>query len=785
MRSLLRLACSGLLLLAASAPAVASKAAVRSFPIPTANSGPTSVIAAGIGVLFTEFEANKIGFRTRDGRMLEFTIPTPNSGPMDLDIACEGTGRCFVWFTEFLANKIGRLNPHTGEFREFAIPTAGSGPHSIVALPSFVSELATHQVWFTEFYGNKIGRMTGEGEFTEFEIPTAGSGPMGITRTRSPDTIAFTELLGNKIGRLPLGGGLGGGAIEELPIPTPNSAPTDIQWAADGRLFFTEFNAGKIGHIDYDHRTIVETALPTAASGPYRICKSPYANREVWFTERSANRIGVIRRDGVSITEYDLPSGHTEPLGCAYGGAQVWFAQRTPNALGWIHHDASVVLGGRAPSEWQTTFSYANPSPDLIGVYAGHTREPFTICGVCPWEGGAALPPHGTAAFTVPSSLVFTRSLERPELATLEARVRYLPQPQRATNVPAVRLSTICDLSPGVLVFPGATRTATSRSNLILSELLQDIPLHSLRIEVRSSAGDLLGSEEVSSAGGFFVDYLDRLGVRELTNGQIRITTMGDAALLWGSLTTVDGDALISDVGRNLSRRDPGDPEGDPLIVLGGVVGPWDTELDIGNARAEALSGTIGPGSCAGESLCPGAPVFAFSIPANGTRTFRASEVPGLPGGFAAYGIRFSGSGVEPTVRARVVNRARPSQTALLPALHLSAIRKLDGTALSFPGVAHSSTGARSNLVLTENGVGDAVVLVEVYAPSGTLLRVIPVPLARGQTTFLPDVGGGAGGDLENAHVRVTRASGSGSVWAILSTFDDAQALSVGWGIAP
>jgi virginiamycin B lyase len=785
MKSLFRLAWSGLLLLVVSVPAMASKAALRSFPIPTANSGPTSVIAAGIGALFTEFDANKIGFRTRDGRMLEFTIPTPNSGPMDLDITCDSTGRCFVWFTEFLANKIGRLNPHTGEFREFAIPTAGSGPHSIVVVPSPIQELATHQIWFTEFYGNKIGRMTGEGVFTEFEVPTAGSGPMGITSARSPDTITFTELLGNKIGRLPLGGGLGGGTIEELPIPTPDSGPTDIQWAADGRLFFTEFNAGKIGHIAYDHRTIVETALPTSESGPYRICKSPYANREVWFTERSANRIGVIRRDGLSITEYDLPSGHTEPLGCAYGGAQVWFAQRTPNALGWIHHDASVVLGGTALTGWQTSFSYANASPDLIGVYASGTREPFTICGICPWWRGAALPPYGTAAITVPSSLVFTRSLERAELATLEARVRYLPQAQRATNVPAVRLSTISELAAGVLVFPGATRTATSRSNLILSELLQDIPFQEVHIEVRSSAGDLLGSEEITTAGGFFVDYLDRLGIRELTNGQVRVTTTGDAALLWGSLTTVDGDALLSDVGRNLSRSDLDFPGGDSLVVLGGVVGTWDTDLDIGNARAEALSGTIGPVGCAGGSLCPGAPVFAFSIPANGTRTFRASEVPGLPGGFAAYGIRFGGSGVEPTVRARVVNRARPSQTALLPALHLSAIRKLDATALSFPGAAHSATGARSNLVLTETGVGDAAVLVEVFAPSGTVLKSIPLHLARGQTTFLADVVRDAGGDVENAHVLVTRAGREGSIWAILSTFDDAQALSVGWGIAP
>ncbi|HZI65806.1 MAG TPA: hypothetical protein VFF17_04505, partial [Thermoanaerobaculia bacterium] len=222
---------------------------------------------------------------------------------------------------------------------------------------------------------------------------------------------------------------------------------------------------------------------------------------------------------------------------------------------------------------------------------------------------------------------------------------------------------------------------------------------------------------------------------------------------------------------------------GDPLIVLGGVVGTWDTEFDVGNARAEPLAGTIEGLSCPAGTACPSS-AATFTVPANGTVTLRASELPGLPAGFTAYGLRFAGTGLAPTVRARTVNRARPSQTAVLPALHRSAIRKLDRTGLSFPGGAHSSSGARSNLVLAETGAGDAAVHVEVFASNGTRLTSIPVPLARGQTAFLADVVGG-GEDVENAHVLVTKVGGDGTPWAILSTFDSSQALSVGWGIAP
>lgn len=781
MKSPFRLAWSGLLLLGLSTPALASKAVFRQFPIPTANSGPTSVVATGIGVLFTEFDANKIGFRTRDGRTIEYTIPTPNSGPMDLDITCESTGRCFVWFTEFLANKIGRLNPHTGEFLEFVIPTAGSGPHSIVSIhtPTLVPELSNHQVWFTEFYGNKIGRMTGEGEFTEFEVPTPGSGPMGITRTFSPASIWFTELLGNKIGRMPIAGG----AIEELPIPTANSGPTDIQYTGGGRAHFTEFNAGKVGYVDAN-RTISEIELPTPSSRPYRICRGSLASYDVWFTERLASRIGVIRYNG-AVTEYELPVGHTEPLGCSFGGAEVWFAQRAPNALGWVAHDASVVAGAGTFDGWEAVLSYSNADVRPTELVASFLREPITICGVCPWQGYASLPGHGTDSVNVRTgpTLVFSRSYDRGEVPTQRARARYAPMPERATDLPAVRLSTINGHDPQILVFAGATRSAISRSNLWLADVWQQGGL-SVRIEVLSSSGVLLGSETHSGTRGGFIDYLDRLGIRELANGQIRVTKTGGEALLWGTMTTLDGDAIVTDVGRNLSLADESVPGGDPLVVLGGVVGSWDTEFDVGNARAEPLTGTMGLQSCPGNTPCPGS-LVTFTVPPNGTLTLRASDVSALPAGFALYGIRFGGSGTAPTVSARTVNRARPSQTAVLPALHLSAIRKLDGSALSFPAAAHSATGARSNLILTETGSGDAAVLVEVFAPSGTLLKSIPLQLARGQTAFLADVVRDAGGDVENAHVLVTRAGRQGSIWAILSTFDEAQALSVGWGIAP
>src|SRR5258708_4556113 len=78
----------------------------------------------------------------------------------------------------------------SGKIREFAVPTANSGPLDITAGPD-------GNLWFTEQNGNQIGRITTAGAITEFSLPTncgssLGCNPRGITA--GPDgNLWFTE----------------------------------------------------------------------------------------------------------------------------------------------------------------------------------------------------------------------------------------------------------------------------------------------------------------------------------------------------------------------------------------------------------------------------------------------------------------------------------------------------------------------------------------------------------------------------------------------------------------
>jgi len=72
------------------------------------------------------------------------------------------------------------LSLSTYYFTQFTIPTAASSPRGIAAGPD-------GDMWFTEYAANKIGRVTTGGSFTQFTLTGAASGPSRIAA--GPDRV--------------------------------------------------------------------------------------------------------------------------------------------------------------------------------------------------------------------------------------------------------------------------------------------------------------------------------------------------------------------------------------------------------------------------------------------------------------------------------------------------------------------------------------------------------------------------------------------------------------------
>src|SRR5215469_13853108 len=76
----------------------------------------------------------------------EWPVPTKGAHPHDPAVGLHGE----LWFTEQMTNKIGRLDPKTGEFKEYPLPEGeNAGPHGLVADRE-------GNIWFTANFGGYI-----------------------------------------------------------------------------------------------------------------------------------------------------------------------------------------------------------------------------------------------------------------------------------------------------------------------------------------------------------------------------------------------------------------------------------------------------------------------------------------------------------------------------------------------------------------------------------------------------------------------------------------------------
>src|SRR5438876_11701713 len=57
----------------------------------------------------------------------EWTTPSNPPYPHDPAVAPDGS----IWYTGQKANVVGRFDPKTEQFKEFALPTPNSGPHGL------------------------------------------------------------------------------------------------------------------------------------------------------------------------------------------------------------------------------------------------------------------------------------------------------------------------------------------------------------------------------------------------------------------------------------------------------------------------------------------------------------------------------------------------------------------------------------------------------------------------------------------------------------------------------
>jgi len=252
----------------------------------------------------------------------EYEVPTPNSRPHDPALAPDGS----LWYTGQASNKLGRLDPKTGEFKEYPLKTPSSGPHGLVADKD-------GNIWFTAISAGYVGKLDPKsGEISEYR-PAEGTRIDPHTPVFDHDgTLWFTNEETNYIGRLDPKSG----KMTLAKVPTAHAVPYGIVVLPNNAPFFCEFGTNKLGTIDPKSMTVREYTLPDASARPRRLGLAP--DGSIFYTDFGRGYLGHFDpAAGKLLKEWPSPGGgESEPYGIAItNDGTVWYSESgmKPNTL--------------------------------------------------------------------------------------------------------------------------------------------------------------------------------------------------------------------------------------------------------------------------------------------------------------------------------------------------------------------------------------------------------------------------------------------------------------------
>jgi streptogramin lyase len=273
-----------------------------------------------------------------------------------------------LWFTEYLSNKIGEINPTTHAITEFTTPSTGSGPRGITTGPD-------GNIWFTEFSAGKLGMINPTTHMiTEFSIspPRSNYHPMGIT-TGPDGNLWFTETSNSAVAMF----NPTTHATSLFHTPTSGSYPHDITAGPDGNLWFTDYVDGKIDEINPTTHMIKEFTVTGTGPNPrpYGIVAGPDGN--IWFTIQNANLgtpvypVGMISPTTDAISLFGTPGSTASEITAGPDG-NLWFTLFNTSGIDSISPTTDAVASYSIPAGLAIT---AGPDGNLwfTGSYGSGT----------------------------------------------------------------------------------------------------------------------------------------------------------------------------------------------------------------------------------------------------------------------------------------------------------------------------------------------------------------------------------------------------------------------------
>ena len=261
-----------------------------------------TLVTGDAKVTFKEWMAPTLGQRVRD--------------PLQM---ADGT----IWWTGMYGNLLGRLNPATGEMKEFPLPK-GARPHGIVADRD-------GNIWYTGNGNGTVGKLVPDtSEITEYHMPLAAARDPHTPIFDQKGTLWFTLQSSNMVGRLIPSTG----EIKLVTVRTPNGRPYGIKVDSQGTPWFAYNGSNRLGSIDPQTMEIREHPMPNPATTIRRLAFA--SDGVIWYVDSSRGYLGRFNPKTGEQKDWPSPSGPlSRPYAIAVVDDIVWYNESgmRPDAL--------------------------------------------------------------------------------------------------------------------------------------------------------------------------------------------------------------------------------------------------------------------------------------------------------------------------------------------------------------------------------------------------------------------------------------------------------------------
>jgi virginiamycin B lyase len=288
-----------------------------------------TLVSGDVSITFREWQVPTLGQRSRD------PVQAPDGS---------------IWWAGQWGNLVGRINPETGEMREFPLPE-GAKPHSV-----FTDQAGN--IWYTGNGNGTLGKLDpSTGKVTVYNMPDPAARDPHSAIVDQNGTVFFTLQHSNMVGRLMPGTG----EIKLATMPTPNSRPYGIKLSAQGIPWVACNGSNCLVRIDPETMALQEYPLPDAQTTVRRLDFA--SDGMIWYVNSSQGRLGRLDPKTGAVKEWPSPSGpKSHPYAIAVVDDIVWYNEsgKRPDTL---------VRFDPATEQFQ---SWPIPSG---GIYAGIVRH--------------------------------------------------------------------------------------------------------------------------------------------------------------------------------------------------------------------------------------------------------------------------------------------------------------------------------------------------------------------------------------------------------------------------